>query len=126
MPIVNIYFSKIEANRERNIKGNINVKASLTFKNVEEEKSEVKDKKILRFLFDFSLEYDTEAKIYLSGFLIYVDDPKTIDKLKNEWKKDKQFMKILYNFALLKCNIKALFLEDQLGLPPHLNMPRVK
>ena len=31
----------------------------------------------------------------------------------------------LFNFIMSKCNIKALFLEDEMALPFHLPMPRI-
>ncbi len=46
------------------------------------------------------------------------------------WSKEQklppQFGELVYNFALAKSNIKALTLEQDLGLPYHLSLPRVK
>ena len=32
----------------------------------------------------------------------------------------------LFNFIMSKCNVKALQLEDELGLPFHVPMPRLR
>jgi len=125
MPITNIYFERIEASRKRKIKAKIKANASLTFKDVEES-AELDNKKVLLFPFEFSLSYEEEAKINLAGYVVYIEDKKKAEKLKKDWRKNKEFMKQLYNYALLKCNLKALLLEDQLGLPLHLPMPRIK
>jgi len=31
----------------------------------------------------------------------------------------------LFNFIMNKCNIKALYLEDEMGLPLHIPLPKI-
>ncbi|MEM4318360.1 MAG: hypothetical protein QW377_00585, partial [Candidatus Pacearchaeota archaeon] len=68
MPILNIYFNKISANREKVIKTK-KVSVTLTLKDPEESDTKLEDKKILIFPFDFEVNYEKEAKISISGYL---------------------------------------------------------
>lgn len=125
MPILNTVFDKIEVERKREIKTEIKLNIFLEFKDLLEEK-EVDDKKIISFVFNFIIDYDKEAKIFFEGRTLYVDEKKQIEKIIKNWKKDKEFMKKIYNYTLNKCNIKALFLEDQINLPFHIPLPTIK
>ncbi|MEM4647861.1 MAG: hypothetical protein QXO12_00920 [Candidatus Pacearchaeota archaeon] len=125
MPIVDVVFDKIEVERKKEIKPSIKLNISLTFKDLIEEK-EIEDKKFISFVFDFLIDYDKEAKVFLEGRTIYVDKKEEIEKLIKNWRKDKEFMKKIYNFTLTKCNLKALFIEDQVNLPLHIPFPSIK
>jgi hypothetical protein len=41
-------------------------------------------------------------------------------------KLDKELMTLITNFILIKCNIKALELSQQVNLPPHIRLPLVE
>jgi len=125
MPILNIFFDKINAERPRMLKTR---KASITLnlKDPEESKTEIEDRKIILFPFEFNLNYEAEAKIILQGYLTFVEEKKRAEEILKNWKKEKELMKQVYNYTLAKCNLKALLIEDQLGLPLHIPMPRVK
>lgn len=122
---MNIFFEKIEVERKREIKPEIKLNISLEFTDLVEEK-EIENNKIVSFVFNFKIDYDKEAKILLEGRTIYADEKEKIEKLIKNWKKDKEFMKKIYNYTLTKCNLKALFLEEQLNLPLHIPFPKLK
>ncbi|MEM4357963.1 MAG: hypothetical protein QW244_01240 [Candidatus Pacearchaeota archaeon] len=125
MPILNIYFNKISANREKVIKTK-KVSVTLTLKDPEESDTKLEDKKILIFPFDFEVNYEKEAKISISGYLTYLEEKERANEILKNWKKEKELAKIIYNFVLTKSNLKALLIEDQLNLPLHIPMPRIK
>ena len=55
------------------------------------------------------------------------DKEKEVDNILATWKKTKKIEPALLgqvlNAVLIKCNIKALLLSQEMGLPPHLRMP---
>jgi len=124
MPFIDVLFTKINGNRERKIEKKVEVKASLNFKDPEKD-YEDKEKISLLFPFSFSIEYNF-ADLFFEGFVVYVDEKKNAENLLKNWKKDKNFTRNLYNYALNKCNLKALFFEEILRLPPHIPFPRLK
>ncbi|MEM1535076.1 MAG: hypothetical protein QW199_01305 [Candidatus Pacearchaeota archaeon] len=125
MPILNIFFTKISAEREQRI-GNVKVSARLNLKDPEESELKIENKKVLVFPFEFELDYEKNAKIILAGYLNYAEEKKRAEEILKGWKKEKELSKLIFNFILTKCNLKALLIEDQLGLPYHLPMPKLK
>ena len=96
---------------------------------VEEEKIAVKDKKAIRAKFSFNINYEPHlAKITLDGAILYLGESKEIEELLESWKNQKfpQKTKLeILNYALMKCNLKALSLEEEFNLPPHIPMPKL-
>jgi hypothetical protein len=46
----------------------------------------------------------------------------------NEWKKNKvpdEIKLLVFNFVMTKCNLKALQLEEEFSLPPHIPLPKL-
>jgi hypothetical protein len=136
MKIVGYNITNLTANKHSNLqKSSINT--NITFTDVQKEKIEVlKDADALKTKFKFTVEYsdqdNKESKnneVALEGFLtLSVSKDESIDFLK-QWKKKevpKDKVIPLYNYILKRCSIKALQLEEDLGLPPHMPVPQVK
>ena len=97
----------------------------------------IKDSEAIRLAFKFNVNYkDSEKKestekneVLISGnILLMVSKDESKEFLKS-WKnkeipKDKALG--LYNLVLKKCSVKALQLEEDLGLSPHIPFPQVK
>jgi hypothetical protein len=51
-------------------------------------------------------------------------------KILEEWKKDKKLNEeisaLVFNTILARCNVKALNLAQDVGLPPHFRLPLVR
>jgi hypothetical protein len=128
MPILDISFEKIEAERQEKIALK-QVKVALNVKDPKEFKA-LDDKKIILFPFEFSVDYEKQAKILIGGNVSFVEDNKRIDEimknLKKDREKERELMKALHNFVFARCSVKALYLEEQLGLPFHIALPRFK
>jgi len=128
MPILDIFFEKIEAERQEKIALK-QVKVALNVKDPKEFKT-LDDKKIILFPFEFSVDYEKQAKILIGGNVSFVEDKKRIDEimknLKKDREKERELMKALHNFVFARCSVKALYLEEQLGLPFHIALPRFK
>ena len=128
--IIGLNFAKVlvEKNFEKG-KHNVNkVNTKTNIVSIEEEKITVPNKKSFRAGFSFLVSYEPNlAKILIEGSLLYLDDSEKISKIIESWKKKDLPGDIrleLLNYIMLKCNVKALSLEDYVNLPPHLPMPK--
>jgi hypothetical protein len=132
MPFIGFNFDKITAERNKDeIKGDINVKHNLNIRDLKEEEINLEKKQgVLKFIFEFVLNYEPDiGSIKIGGHLLFLESPKKIKEMVQEWKKDKkispEIMQSLFNTILAKANIKALQLSQDINLPPHLPMPRL-
>ena len=136
MPIVGFNYNKIDVEKkELSLKDkskNMQVKSNVNINEVKEQKLPTGKEKNegLRIDFTFTLQYDPDlGHINLQGFIFYLDDAKVMKTIYKEWEKDKQLpqevMGEIINMVLLKSNIKALYLSQEVNLPPHIQMPRV-
>jgi len=61
---------------------------------------------------------------------LYVEEPKKAKEILSGWKKDKkldkELMATLLNTLLVKCNVQALILSQQINLPPPIPLPKVQ
>ena len=131
MQVIGFNFDKISAERKsQEAKSNLKVNSTLNIKHVVEEKILVmKDQAGLRFSFEFLTEYapDYASLIFTGSILMTAEKGEGKDILKR-WK-DKEInpnLQIsLFNLILSKCNVRSLQLEDELGLPLHIQLPRI-
>lgn len=134
MPILNLNFTEISAEKKKPISGGkINVKKDAKIVSIERDNAKTSSMHAaLRVGFDFSVIYEPEiGSINLKGTIIYLMESKAAEKLVKTWSKDKRIedektLLTLINAVLLKSNIKSLSLAEELGLPPHFDLPRVK
>ena len=133
MPFIGFNFDKIEAFRNKDeLKGNINVKHTLNIIDVKQQEVSVdKKQEVLKFIFEFKLDYEPEiGAINIIGNMMYIDDIKRMKEVLQEWKKTKklpqELMQGLFNTILTKANIKALSLSQDINLPPHLPLPKLE
>lgn len=132
MPFIGFNFDKISAERKADeLKGNLKVNHNLHIRELKEEEINLdKTQNVLRFTFEFSLNYEPNfGKINIEGHLLYLESPKNIKEIMQVWKKDKKIapevMKSLFNTILTKSNIKALQLSQDVNLPAHIPMPKL-
>lgn len=132
MPIIGFGFDKILAeNRTKGSSEKVSkVETHIVVEDIKEEKVGVSTKdKLIRLNFLFELIYEPKvADILLGGHVDYVGSEKEVKNVLATWKKDKKkldFEEIrgILNLVLIKSNIKALELSQEIGLPPHLPMP---
>ena len=133
MPFIGFNFDKIEASKNvSEVKGNINVKHTLNIIDViKEEVNLDKKQEVLKFVFEFKLNYEPNIGIIsLGGNMMFLEDNKKMKTILEGWKKDKKLPKEitqnLFNTILTKANIKALNLSQDINLPPHLPLPNLK
>ena len=131
MAIVGFNLLKMSVERKEAIDGEIKVNSNADISDIKKEKVElVKGKETLRISFEFSIVYEPDfAKIEFEGFVLLVEDKNKADSLIKDWKKkkiDTAIKEQVFNLILRKCNIKAFSLEEDLNLPTHFPLPRLK
>jgi len=110
--------------------GKIEVHSKMEITSVKKEEVELaKGKDVLKFNFDFNLNYMPDlAKIEFKGHVLILTDPKETKEIIENWKKEKikDDLKVaVYNVIWEKCNVKALELEEDFNLPHHIPLGRV-
>ncbi len=138
MTIVGFNYTKISIERKPGTaQGRVNINNNVSIKAIEktdiafgpETQGDLKFSG-LRFSFEFVSKYDPDiGEINLGGDVLYMDDEKKVKEILNEWKKEKKVSKELMtnivNAILMKCNIQALILSQELNLPAPIPLPRV-
>lgn len=131
MKILGFNYTKISAERLEKLEKTEKVSQKLNFTNVDKEDSQLmKDSSILRVTFSYELIYEpNNVKILLEGFIFVHSDVETVKKAIQSWKKKKEVPEEIH-FAILrttlnKCGLKALNLEEELGIPPHMKLVKV-
>jgi len=136
MQVIGFTFSKIAASRlSKPQKASANT--NIDFISVENEKIEVIKEETVKIKFKFSVDYNAEEKdkkdeepqIIIEGEIVISVTKKEGEEIAAAWKKTElpsSFKLPLFNLILKKCSIKALSLEEELGLPTHFPLPQVK
>ncbi|MCS7134254.1 MAG: hypothetical protein NZ889_00120 [Candidatus Pacearchaeota archaeon] len=130
MPIIGFSFDKILVEKLNTAKGNIKINVRIDIKEITKEELKFGEKETIKISFVFSVEYEPKiASLSLEGNVFFTEESKKIKKILDGWKNKKLEEEIrasIFNFIITKCNVKALQLEEELGIPFHLPMPRVK
>ncbi len=130
MPIVGFNFTKISIEKKPFGVKQVQVKNDLKLGKVELSKRyDVTHADVARFNFVYEVRYGEMGSIDLEGYVLYSDKADALKKLVDQWEKEKEIPLILLNqvlnASLLKCNIKALELAQDVGLPPHFELPKI-
>jgi len=130
MKIIGFNISKILIERENPIKGKLEIKSGLDIADIKKEEVPISEKPGLKFDFSYKVDYNPNiAKLEIKGSLITLDDDNESKEILEAWKKKKYEHKSkvpIFNFIMSKCNIKAIQLEDEMGLPIHIPLPKLR
>jgi hypothetical protein len=131
MQIIGFNFEKIIAEKKNPVHGKIEIKSNINIKNISSQKFElIKDKDILKFDFELSIDYSPDiSTLKFEGFLLATTEKEKMKEILKKWKTKKVSDDIrvsLFNIILTKCTLKALQLEEDLGLPTHIPMPKLQ
>lgn len=129
MRLVGFDFKKISIERLKDQADNLKFNTKIDVSAIDTIKSDIfrSKEELLKVDFIYSVLYEPEfAKIELTGNIILAVEPRVAREVLRGWK-DKQtseeFRIFMFNIILRKANIKALQLEDELGLPLHIPLP---
>jgi hypothetical protein len=131
MQVVSFNFDKIHAEKKKKITGKIEISSNINVKSITQDKIEImKDKPVLKIEFEFSILYKPEiAEITFAGMILALSEKEEVKSVLKKWKtKDipNEIRVPLFNMIMTKCNLKALQLEEELNLPTHVPLPRLK
>jgi len=129
MRLVGFNFTKISVEKFNDSVQDLKFNTKIDISSIEPLKSDlikVKDEP-LKIDFVYSVLYEPElAKIELAGTMVLSVESRIARDILKGWK-DKEmsdeFRIFMFNIILRKANIKALELEDELNLPPHIPLP---
>jgi len=129
MRIIGFNFKKVIVERKSDLKTKMEIKTHMDIKGVEKENLDIAGE-ILRVFFIYNIDYtpDHAALSFEGSVLLKPDKKQNISKILKEWKSKKlpEDMRLLiFNFVMTKCNLKALQLEEDFSLPPHIPLPRI-
>jgi len=129
MRLVGFDFKKISIERFKDQVEDLKFNTKVDISSIDIIKSDIfrSKEELLKIEFIYSVIYEPEfAKIELTGSIILAVEPRIAREVLRGWK-DKQtseeFRIFMFNIILRKSNIKALQLEDELGLPLHIPLP---
>ena len=130
MQIIGFNFEKISGERKKIPQGKIEIKSNINVKSISPEKIELlKDKDVLKFNFEFTVDYEPNiASLVFEGFILVIIEKEKVKDILKKWKNKKISEEVrlpLFNLILTKCNLKALQIEEELGLPTHVPLPKI-
>ena len=129
MRIITFNLTKILVQREEKPKDKIQVNQNINIKDIIEEKIPITDNKALKITFNLSINYsENYAKLEFEGTILVLPEKDEFKQFLDSWKSKKipeQARVPIFNFIMDKCNVKALYLEDEMGLPFHVPMPKL-
>ncbi|MBI4440400.1 hypothetical protein HY638_05495 [Candidatus Woesearchaeota archaeon] len=134
MAVVGFGFNRIEVKKSDIAKtGKINISNNVSLTNIEQQDVTLgKEKQItLKFSFEFTSKYEPDVgSILIAGTSLFLSDSKRSKEIIDSWKKDKKVpkdvMTEILNTVLMKCNIQALILSQDVNLPPPIPLPKVR
>jgi hypothetical protein len=118
-------FTKISAFRSPAFSGEITTKTNIKITELSIVK-ESKNTTQIQYVFD--IDYGELGKIELEGMIYIETDSKTQKELQKSWdnkKIENSDFVIITNIIIQKASLKAFELEDELGLPIHIRLPRI-
>jgi hypothetical protein len=131
MKLVGFDFKKISIERFKETVDSLKFNTKLDISSIEPLKSDLLKtrEELLKVEFVYSVLYEPEfAKLELAGKMIIAVEPKIAREVLRGWK-DKEtpeeFRLFMFNVILRKANIRALQLEEEIGLPPHIPLPSI-
>lgn len=130
MKIIGFNLIKISVTRKEKSAENLKLKSNIELQDVSKDKIELTKQDLLKIKFAFTVDYEPDfAKLEFEGFIVVLPEQDELKKILKSWKSKKVPDEIrvpLFNFIMTKCNIKAILLEDEMNLPLHIPMPRLK
>ncbi len=130
MKIIGFNINEISAKRNKSTKEQVQLKTGINIDEISEEDINITNQKGLKLSFTFKIEYSPEvAEILIKGYVLLLDDKNDSKKILKDWKNkifDHPIKLSLLNFIMSKCNLKAISLEDEIGVPIHIPLPKLK
>ena len=130
--VIGFSFNKLFVEKNSQEFKDLKIDRNIKIESVEKAKPyalQIKEE-MLEIRFKYGITYSPDvAKFEFSGSLLVTAEPKVIKEFLNEWK-DKKFPEkhkiVIFNIIMRKSDIKALEIEDEMGLPLHVALPLIR
>tara|TARA_Y100000310_G_C20622970_1_gene784331 strand:+ start:847 stop:1257 length:411 start_codon:yes stop_codon:yes gene_type:complete len=132
MAVIGFNFDSIQAEKTNKIQGKVNIKYNVGIKSLTKEKVDISSQdEVIKFNFEYKVEYQPNiGHITLKGHTLFLESKKKVKEIIDTWEKQNkihaEIMEKVINSVLEKCTIKALNIESDLNLPPHMKLPKIK
>ena len=132
MRLAGFTFKKISIEKLSDTFKGVKINSKINISNIEVLKTEAIQEKegVIEINFTYHVDYNPDiAKIEIGGRVLLVAEQEKIKEIEESWKNKKmseEFRIALFNIILRKANIKALELEEEIGLPLHIPLPTLK
>ena len=126
--LIGFRYSKMNIERNEEFKGELKITPNINIQSIEKFNSDSKQD-ILQVSFSFGIDYSSLGKLELKGKMFLSVDPKTIKDTLEGWKTkklDDQINLVILNTIMQKASLKALELEEEMNLPPHIQLPKLQ
>jgi len=121
--LIGARFSKIYGERKPEFSGKLEIGTNIRLIGIDKLK-DTKDS--LKVDYELVADYKELGNISVAGTIFLSTDSKTVKEIQKSWK-DKKFeteeQVQITNLIMKKASIKAFELEDELGLPIHIQLP---
>lgn len=129
MKILGFNFTKVIAEKNVDFSGKLDLKSNINISSVDKHKLDLVKDEALKVSFSFIVDYSGLGKVDLSGTMFLLVDPKTLKEAVKSWEDKKlpdEIRMAIINIIMQKSSLKALQMEEDLGLPLHMPMPRLQ
>jgi hypothetical protein len=126
MKLLGFNLTKFSGERKPDFKGELEMKSNINLKTIEKFKPEGAKQESLKAEFTFGIVYTDLGSIEIEGIVFIGADPKVIKETIKEFKDNNLTTPVqvgIMNVIMQKASIKALEIEEELGLPPHIRLP---
>ncbi len=120
---------KQSVERTEDFKGQLKITPNINIKSIEKFKSENSKQESIKVDFKFEVDYNGLGNVSLEGRMFLIADSKIIKEVVDGWKDkklDNEVNLVILNVIMQKASVKALELEDEIGLPFHVQLPRLQ
>ena len=130
MKIIGFNYTKLHAERPFKLESGTKITANIAFTEIEKENSDmIKTDSVFKITFKYNVDYEkTDVHVACEGILYLTLDSEKAKEVIKKWKKkeiDEDLRIYLSRYIWRKCTLKALQLEDELGVPTHIPMPQI-
>ncbi len=126
--LIGFNFSKILAEKNPEFDGKLEIKPSMNIASIEKHRFESTKQEAVKVNFSFGIDYSALGKMNFEGTMYLSMDAKSMKETLTGWKDkklDKDIHILILNIIMQKSSLKALQFEEEIGLPPHVQLPRL-
>lgn len=127
LKLLGFNFIKIHVEKKPNFQNKLDIKSNIDITSVEKYSLDLVKQDAIKVSFSFAIDYGDLGNLLLEGFLILLFDKKSFKEVLENWDKklDPELRAAIINLVIQKSSLQALKLEEDIGLPFHIQMPRV-